>query len=153
MNTESPQDAAALVFRTRTTPEQAAAEKKIRMGWGAALASAGITAVFSVVAMLGKSLAGVTAFSILDVLLLLGLAFGMHRRSRTCAVILLAYFLLSKVLQYMVVSASATGRISVVSGIPMALIFIYLYTQGVIGTFAWHRLRRTTPPELPASAP
>ena len=141
MASEDPGSAATLVFRARTTPEMEGALKKIRFAWVAALISASITLIASLLAMRGSPVLGLTVLSLVDVALLLGLAFGIWRKSRTCAVIMLLYFVASKILQF----SDPTGSLSQaarVGSIPMTLIFLYLYWQGVAGTFAFHRLQR-----------
>jgi hypothetical protein len=105
--------------------------RKIRNAWVAGLISSGVTLVFVLIAISGTSIAGFTAWEFADVALMLGLSFGLYRKSRTCAVLMLAYFVISKALLF-----QATGR---ASGMLLALVFLYYYAQGVVGTFAYHR--------------
>jgi hypothetical protein len=105
--------------------------KKIKNAWGAALFSAGITLVFTLVAMSGTKMLNFSAWQLIDVILILGLAFGIYKKSRTCAVLLLIYFIGAKLLMF-----AESGAIS---SIPMALVFGYFYWQGVSGTFAYHK--------------
>ena len=109
--------------------------KKIRQAWIAALISAGITCIFSVLGMVGVGSLGFGAGNLLDVALMLGLAYGIRRNSRVCAVLMLVYFLISKYLMF-----KASGQFS--GGI-MAVIFMWFYAQGIVGTFEYHkRLKR-----------
>jgi hypothetical protein len=105
--------------------------KKIRNAWIAAAISAGITLSFVFLAISGTSIAGVSAWEFLDVALAAGLAFGIYKKSRTCAVAMLVYFIISRVLVI-----SETGKLG---SIVIALAFLYFFVQGVIGTFAYHK--------------
>lgn len=68
---------------------------------------------------------------IIDVLLVLGLGLGVHlAKSRACAIILAAYFLLNKILQWV------GGEFS---GLYMAVIFIIGFVMGIVGTFAFQK--------------
>lgn len=104
--------------------------KKIKAAWIAALVSAGITLVVVALSMSGKPLYNFDAWALLDVGLMLGLAFGIHRKSRTCAVLMLCYFIYSKVVLL------AQG--APVTSLPVALMFLYFYWLGVVGTFKYH---------------
>src|SRR4051812_6474798 len=81
--------------------ERDAALTKIRSAAGAAVIVAGVT-LFVVV----LGLAGVTTFSslgldiwaLVDVVLVAGLAYGIYRKSRICAVVMFVYFVGSKIL-------------------------------------------------------
>lgn len=105
--------------------------KQIKNGWVAALISAGFTLVVTLLAVMGTSLFGFTLWSLFDVGLILGLAFGIYKKSRTCAVLMLVYFIASKILIFLE-STQATG-------IVIALVFAYYYWQAVLGTFAYHQ--------------
>lgn len=66
----------------------------------------------------------------LDAVLTIGLAFGiLVQKSRICAVVMLVYFIFSKLLQL--------GMMTVWSFLTAA-VFIGLYIVGVIGTFQYH---------------
>lgn len=108
---------------------------KIRRGWIAAAISAGMTLLVTLLAMSGASVGSFSAWNMVDVVLIAGLAYGIRRRSRACATIMLGYFVLSKIL--IVVQ---TGK---PTGVLVGLIFIYFLWQGVSGTFAYHRLLQT----------
>lgn len=110
----------------------------IKGAWIAGLISTAITLAVTVLAMSGNPLLGFDAWNLLDVALILGLTFGIYKRSRTCAVIMLAYFVLSKYL-LMVEAGKPTG-------IPMTLVFLYFYGRGVLGTFRYHRLKQAPAP-------
>ena len=109
--------------------------KKIRNAAVAGLVSAAITLLFALLAASGTAVvAGFGLAQLVDVALILGLSFGIYKRSRTCAVIMLVYFVISKIWIIRV-----TGQFS---GGLVALVFLYLYGQGVAGTFAFHRWKK-----------
>ena len=72
--------------------------KKIRNAWVAAIVSAGITLLITLIAMSGTELMGFSAWQLTDVALILGLALGIYKKSRTCAVIMFVYFIASKII-------------------------------------------------------
>jgi hypothetical protein len=109
-----------------------AAEKKVSNAWWAALFSAGVTVIFAFISLGGEPVAGIDAWAFLDVALLLGLAFGVSRKSRSCAVLLLVYFVGGKILMW-----TEAGN---VRGLPVALVFMWYFAQGVVGTFQYHGL-------------
>jgi hypothetical protein len=75
---------------------------------------------------------GLNKYNIVDMALLFGLAYGVYRRSRTCAVLLLAYDVAS---QAMLLSR---GRQPSVIALISAGTFFTAYALGVIGTFVSH---------------
>lgn len=111
---------------------------KIKGAWVAALISASITLVFILVAISGTKIFNFDAWALFDVLLMLGLAFGIYKKSRACAVLMLSYFIFSKI------SLLAAG--APVSSLPMAVIFLYFYWQGVVGTFRYHAFLKNSSP-------
>ena len=111
---------------------------KIKGAWITGLVSAGITLLFVGFAMMGKSMLGVDAWALIDVALMAGLSYGVYRKSRTCAILLLALFALNKVLMYMESRA--------VSGLLLTVLFFYFFIQGVVGTFQFHRWKREQAP-------
>ena len=97
--------------------------------------------VISAVATLILSLVGysnhgfkVGKGSLLDVLLIAGLTWGLSRYSRVCAMLLFAYFLISKI--YIGVKSGWSG------GSFLSLIFLYYYFQGIRGTCQYQKLNR-----------
>lgn len=107
--------------------------KKIKSAWVAGCISGVVTLGVTLLAMSGTQALGFTAWSLLDVALIFGLAFGIYKKSRTCAVLMLAYFVLSKIILMM-----EAGK---PSGLLVALIFGYFYVQGILGTFAFHKFK------------
>jgi hypothetical protein len=117
--------------------EDGAAGRKIRNAWIAGVASAGITLIFIAIALSGGTpIAGIDAWALVDVAIILGLSYGVYRKSRICAVLLLLFFLVNRIAMW---AESGT-----VSGLPLALVFLWFLGQGVVGTFQHHRLERTS---------
>lgn len=106
--------------------------KKIRNAWIAGLVSAATTLVFVLVAMSGTNLFGFSAMQLIDVGIILGLTFGIYKKSRICAVLMLVYFVIAKI--DLMLQPDVGTR-----GIFLSLVFFYFYLQGVIGTFAYHK--------------
>jgi hypothetical protein len=120
-----------------TTPEKVdqAIAKKIKNAWIAGLISAGITLVLVLVAVLGGiSIAGVDAWAFGDLAIVLALTYGVYRKSRVCAILLFGFFVLNKAVMW--------GTAGNVSGLPLALVFMWFYGQGIVGTFQYHKLQR-----------
>ncbi|MGD8559546.1 MAG: hypothetical protein PVG89_01400 [Gammaproteobacteria bacterium] len=108
--------------------------KKIRNGWVAAVISGGITLLITVAAMYGADFTGFGGPElIIDVVLIFVLAYGIYKKSRVAATFMLVYFIFSKIIIW-----SETGQFN---GIILALVFLYFYTQAMIGTFQYHRLK------------
>lgn len=105
--------------------------KRIRNAWITGIVSGTMTLLFTLIAMYGTNLLGFSVWNLSDVVLIFGLTFGIYKKSRTCAVVMLAYFLLSKI-----IIISQTGSFN---GSLLAIVFIYYYVYGVIGTFAYHK--------------
>jgi serine/threonine-protein kinase len=124
--------------------DQEQAEKAIKTAWGAGIISGILTLIVTLVAMAGYSFMDFSAWNLLDVAVITGLTFGIYRKSRTCAVVMLVYFVGSKFLIW-----SETGS---VSGLPMALIFCWFFYQGVRGTFSWRDLNSGNDRPAPQTA-
>jgi serine/threonine-protein kinase len=107
---------------------------KIKGAWIAGLVSAGFTMIFVVLALMGTSLMGIDGWGGIDAAMMAALSFGVFRKSRTCAILLLALFTLNKVLMWV-----AAGS---VAGLPLSLVFFYFFIQGVVGTFQFHKWKR-----------
>ena len=103
---------------------------KIKGAWIAAVVSGSITLVVILIALGGTSIMGITSANFVDVALIFGLAFGIYRKSRTCAVLMFVYFVASKIL--MMKQAGAP------SGLLLAVVFAALFFQGIVGTFQYH---------------
>ena len=109
------------------------AEKAIKSAWIAAVVSGAITLLVAVLALIGVRIFNFTAWVLIDVVLIFGLAYGIYRKNRICAVIMFVYFVVSKI--YMFVGSGG------ITGIPLAIIFCYFFFQGIRGTFAYHKIK------------
>jgi hypothetical protein len=116
------------------------ARKYNRNAWIAGSVSAGLTLAVTVLALAGISLFGFTILNLLDVLLMAGLSFGIYKKSRICAVSLFVYFAASKVMMWVSMRSAA--------GLPLALVFGYFFYQGIMGTFAYHKLSNQPDPHV-----
>lgn len=108
--------------------------KKIKGAWIAALISGMMTLIVTLVAISGNRMLGFGPMNVLDVVLIFGLAYGIYRKSRTCAVLMFAYFAISKIMLF--------AQTRQASGIVFGLIFLYFFGRGVVGTFEYHKLRK-----------
>jgi hypothetical protein len=117
------------------TKDLESANRLINLAFGAAVFSASITLVFSVIACFGYSFLGITPLSLVDVVVVFALAYGIHKRSRTCAVITFVYFVVSKIVQCVDMGDAKP--------IYVGILFGFFFFQGIRGTFAYHRLRRS----------
>ena len=109
------------------------AEKAIKVGWIAALISATLTAISSIVPIVrGVSVLDFNPLIFLDVGILLGLGFGVYQKNRTAATVLFIYFIIGKIdIIYFRESYSS---------IPIGLIFLYFYFQAMRGTYVYKSL-------------
>ena len=108
--------------------------KNIKGGWLAGIFSAAMTAVVTAVAMSGTKIGDFSAWNLVDVLLILALAFGIYKKSRICANTMLVYFFVGKIIQF-----TSTGQ---VQGLLMGVIFLVLYWRAAAATFAYHTYLR-----------
>lgn len=117
--------------------------KATNQGAIAACISAALTIVFMAVAIStdagGQLALWNDPFVFLDVGLILVLAFGIYKRSRVAAVLMLVYFVVSKV----IIAAETQSY----SGIGLGLVFIFFYGRAVIGAFAYHRVEKKDNPD------
>lgn len=108
------------------------AKQHVKNAWVAALVIAGITLAFSIAGMSGFESLGFNAWTLTDVALTLGLAYGIFRYNRASAVIMLLYYIISQ------------GLLAVQLQKPpsvLAVLFVYCFFQGIRGTFAYHQLK------------
>lgn len=113
------------------------ANRKIAQAYIAAIVSGFITLCYTLISVVvGHSVLGISIMNIIDVFLAFGLAFGIYKKSRECAVIMFIYFALSKVIMFTRLTLPL-----IISTTIVGLIFAYYYYQGIVGTFAYHRLQ------------
>ena len=109
------------------------AEKAIKNGWIAALVSAMLTGLLASLPLINESdVLGFNPWNFLDVVLMICLAFGVYKKSKTAATILFAYFVISKIDIIVFREGYST--------IPVSLIFLYFYFQAMRGTYSYENL-------------
>jgi hypothetical protein len=121
------------VLPMKTISTLTEAKQYTRTGWLAALLVAGITLAVSIAGMAGFKFLNFGAWTLIDVGLSLGLAYGISRYSRASAVIMLIYYAIGQIL-VMVQLQKPPNLVS--------LVFILCFFQGIRGTFAYHRLNQ-----------
>jgi hypothetical protein len=121
------------------------AKTRIRNAWLAGIVTAVMTLFASILPLFGATMDGFNLWNLTDFALIAGLTVGISLKSRACALIMLAYFVISKA---MLVARTAEAADAV-----LGAILAYLYFEGVRGTFAWRRLERAGTAEPPVLAP
>jgi hypothetical protein len=120
------------------------AENSIKVAWEAA----GLVAVITFLALLanlaGFNIGDMNLWSLIDVAFASLLAFGIYRKSRTCAVLMFLYYLLSKVITIVESPKTIGGSIF------LSLFFVWAFLNGIRGTFTYHKL---TPEKERVKAP
>jgi hypothetical protein len=108
------------------------AETQIKLAWQAGIVSGIVTLVLVILSLAGYNSTGlIDASAILDVCLVFGLSFGIYKKSRVAAVIMLVYFIFSK-----------TWIAIVLKRFPGFLsgLFLIFYLGGVQGTVTYRKL-------------
>ena len=113
-------------------------KKAIRNACIAGTISGVLTLLVTLISAAGVDIPGLDfdLWNLFDVLLIFGLTFGIYNKNRVCAVLMLVYFVGSKVLMW-----QESGS---VKGLSAAALFGYFFFQGILGTFAYHRTHETT---------
>ena len=113
------------------------AERMVVCGWIAAVVNAALTVVIlAIILSQQQTRSLLPLLSLIDVGLLLALAYGIYRRSRVCAIAAFAYFLISTAILF----GQGAGTAPAFMG--RTLLLTVLYVLGVIGTFVHHARRR-----------
>lgn len=112
-------------------------KKKIKNAWVAGLISITITVVLTVISISGNPILGLDATAFIDVGLMAIFVFGIYKNSRISAVLMLLLFLSNKILMWV--------QSGTLSGLPLAIVFFWFYTQGVVGTIQYHRHINASP--------
>jgi serine/threonine-protein kinase len=113
-------------------------ERKIKHARIAALVSGTITLAGSLSIIWNQTpsqFSFLNILSLLDVIFIFSMAYGIYRKSRICAVLMFEYFLLSKIFNISISTHINSGVIMVGS------IFLYFMFQGINGTFAYHKCK------------
>jgi hypothetical protein len=108
--------------------EKKALSWMIAAGWIAAATLGAFTALLAV-----QGAQGLTRLNLVDAAIFFGLAYGIYRTSRICAIVALGYHLFN---QYMLIVVQHARLNS--AGLILALIFAAAFAAGIIGTSVWH---------------
>jgi hypothetical protein len=121
--------------RNTTTYLLNEAQAKIKWAWQAGIVSGTWTLVFVLLSLAGYDFTGlIDAFALIDVCLVFGLSFGIYKKSRIAAVIMLVYFAWSQA--WIIVGLKRfPGFIS--------LLCLILFLGGVQGTFTYRKLSKS----------
>ncbi|WP_299402162.1 serine/threonine-protein kinase [Acaryochloris sp. IP29b_bin.148] len=109
------------------------ANQQIKRAWIAGLVSAIITLIAALAEVEDSNSLWIA------VLLIAGFTFGIYKKIRACAVLMLAYWILSTLSAVLGPDDGATK----VFALGFGGVFIYFFSQGVRGTFTHHRLTHT----------
>lgn len=101
----------------------------IKNAWSAALVSGLITVALDAYFWIDGVRSVLVYLNLIYVLVSCGLAYGIYRRSRICAVFMLLLFILDKAFAPMVYNSGS---------IVFFLLFIMCFSAGVVGTFWYH---------------
>ncbi len=122
--------------------------KASKAGAIAAFISGGFTTAVVLFAMLTNAKGSLGLWNdpalFFDIFLIFSCGIGMLRYSRSAAIVICCYFVLSKI-----VIGFETGTIS---GIGMALVFLYYFGRAIQGTFVYHKIQKEQNPDY-RSAP
>jgi len=113
--------------------------KHIRNAWIAGCISASITLIVSVGSIFFPEITASTGFDawgIIDALFVAGLSFGIYHENRFCALGLLVYFVIAKI----IMALDADNFKIVVQG----MIFIYFFFRGTVAAFQLRRYKVET---------
>ncbi|KAI9134593.1 serine/threonine-protein kinase [Acaryochloris sp. CCMEE 5410] len=111
------------------------ANRQIKTAWIAGIVLAVLTFLIGILS--GSD----TSFWLIDVVISAGLTFGIYKKVRACAVLMLIYYILGRLLWVSAALESGEGVNPAAIGLGGA--FIYFYVQGVKGTYTHHRLTTT----------
>ena len=116
------------------TKELEQANQKVVTAVGAGIVSGVITTIVALFHLFGFD-----SWALIDAFIIFGLTFGIFKKNRACAIILLVYWVIDKISQ--MAAGGMTGGISGALGaLPGLIIFGPLFFQGILGTFAYHKL-------------
>ena len=108
------------------------AERYIGNAWMAGLVAATMSLVIIGISLLGFELIQVSVLSLVDVVFMVILSYGIYQRSRVAAGVMLVYYFLSQLLLLL-----STG---IVTSIFVGAVFIYFFYRGLQGTVRYHQL-------------
>jgi hypothetical protein len=101
--------------------------KHVTRAWMAAIISGGLSLIYGLLSLIGViSAPGVNVWILLDAAILGGLAYGVWRRSRVCAILLVIYGIVNEV----ALALDENAQFSI-----LRLVFLYFYIRGAIQIF------------------
>jgi len=109
------------------------AKEAARYGMWCAVFVAGVTTLFVLLAIFGISVMGTKPAALLDVLLFVGIAFGLSRNSRAAAVAGFILFALEKI--YMLAKTGSVLSVGV-----LGIIILLGFFNSIRGTFAYSKM-------------
>lgn len=131
-NTTSPHTAVAPGQQRRSivanVPEEIA--QSTRQGWIAAVIYGVITMLVDLVAIFNATNKSAAAWSLLDAAVIFALAFGIYRKSRISAILMLAFLCL---IQYVVWKQTGFP-----SGVVIGIVLAIFFFRAIVGTFRYH---------------
>lgn len=122
-----------LAAETAYGMDRAKAQKAIKTAWITAVVSGILTTIVAAFALSGVPELSTYEYALIDAGLIFGLAFGVFRKSRIAASMLVAYWIFNLV---------STMRLS--GGLLLRAVILGVFVEGVRGTFAHHKLQETT---------
>jgi hypothetical protein len=110
--------------------------KCIKSAWTTAIACSLITLLAIIISVLGNNdFLGLNLYSLINVVLGLGLAFGVYKKSRVCAVILFIFYVVGQ-LEILISGMGSIGSFI------MSVAFATGYFQGIRGTIHYHKNKK-----------
>jgi hypothetical protein len=124
------------------------AKDATKYGMWCAIIVAALTAVVSVLTIMGMGIRGISNYTLVDALVFVGIAYGLSRYSRFAAVAGFVLYLAEKIYTYVV-----TGSILGVG--VLAIVVLFGFLNGMRGAFAYQKLLASAPPQPapPAAVP
>jgi len=122
------------------------AKDATKYGMWCAIIVAAITAILSVLAIMGVGVTGISASALVDAVMFAGIAYGRSRYSRFAAVAGFVLYLAEKIYTYV-----QTGSILGVG--VLAIVVLFGFLNGIRGVFAYQKLLAAVPPEVAPGAP
>jgi hypothetical protein len=110
-------------------------EKKIKISWIAGLLIGVVILILAVLSVLNIIFflnVGYTASSFIDVIVVFSLTYGIYRKSRVCAILMLVYVLLNQLY-----ASIQTGQWSM--GF-LTILLIWIFSDGIRALFEYHKI-------------
>jgi hypothetical protein len=115
-------------------------EKKIRGAWITGLVCGTITLTFSLLALF-KNPVLLECYGTIDALIFYGLSFGIYKRNRVCAIIMIVFFIIEKIDLITRRTEEMMGGTGGIVFASVALVILVFFFEGIRGTFAYHKLK------------